>query len=380
MDYLRYYLGTTFMAAGIAGFVLGGGWVWLGASTFVLALVLDLLFSRPDYAKRNIRHPWLAEVPIYLHGLLVFGLLGSAAWRVHVSTVSGPPLGALGLAGVAVTLAWLGVLPNIPVVHDLIHRNSRFDRFLGFVLTVTVGDPLRRLAHLRGHHVDLGLEADSDTARRGETIYAFIVRAAVDSVRDVFRSERARLAKRGVSVWSWKSDVVRSLVLTLVVLTTIALTAGLTAFLVIASGMAVARLLLESFNYLQHYGLVRAPGTPYGRRHTWSHLSPVVRAAGFEITNHAHHHMNPNVRFYALEPDPTAPQMPSALVCFLAAMVPPLWVKLIAIPRLKDWDARYATPEERKLAAAANAKAGWPDWLSESTTSSVQGAPDAVAG
>jgi hypothetical protein len=129
-----------------------------------------------------------------------------------------------------------------------------------------------------------------------------------------------------------------------------------------ASGFILSRLLLESFNYLQHYGIVRVPGTRYGRRHSWAHLSPVVRAAAFEITNHHHHHEEPAAPFYTLVPDPESPQMPSALLCFVVALVPPLWERLIARPRLEEWDRRYATDGERALAAEANRAAGWPLW------------------
>jgi alkane 1-monooxygenase len=356
VDYLRYYLGPAIVLAGVVGFVLGGGWVWLGASTFLFLLVLDLAALRPELATREIAHPRLVELPLYLHALLMAALVITAAWRVHAG------VGAGGVAGVIASMAWLSVLPNIPVAHEFVHRRDKLSRALGFFLTVVIADPVRRLAHLRGHHVDLGLPEDPDTARRGESIYAFMMRAAFTATRDSIASERVRLRKKGLSLWSWQSDLVRSLVLTALALALAAWLAGPRAALVLLTASLAARFLLESFNYLQHYGLVRAPGTRYARRHTWSHLTPVVRAVAFEITNHAHHHMEPQVPFYALVPDPEAPQMPSALLCFLAALIPPVFERVIAKPRLEDWDRRYATPDERALAAAANAAAGWPDW------------------
>jgi alkane 1-monooxygenase len=362
VDYLRYYLGTLMMVCGVAGFVLGGPFVWLGLATFPLLVVLDLALQRPDYATRRIAHPTLADVPLYLHVPLVGALLGAAAWRVRLSATGVAPLGPGGLAGCVLTLAWLGVLPNIPFVHDLVHRKGRLPRFLAFLGTVAIGDPLRRLGHVRGHHVKLGLADDSDTARRGETIYTFIFRAAVGGTREGYLWEKERLGKRGISVWSWRSDVVRSLALTGGVFALIGVLGGALPLAVVMAGAALSRLLLEAFNYLQHYGLVRAPGTRHERRHTWSHLTPVVRAAALEITNHAHHHMNPDVPFYALVPDADAPQMPSALLCFLAALVPPVFDRVIAMPRLREWDSRHATPEEQALAAAANVAAGWPAW------------------
>jgi alkane 1-monooxygenase len=365
MDYLRYYLGTLFVVAGIVGFVLGGGWIWLGASTFLVVTVLDLMAQTPDHATRKISHPFIADIPLYLHAALLPMLVAAAAWRVRASAEAGAPLGIGGLAGIAVTLSWLGVLPNIPVAHELAHRSGPFDRFLGFMCGIVIAEPSRRLAHLRAHHALVGLVDDPDTARRGESIYGFMLRAAAGATKHAFAGEKARLAKMGYSVWSWRSDVVRSIAAIAAVLGAAYAYAGPAAALVIAAGFGQGRLLLEAFNYLQHYGIVRAPGTRYDRRHTWSHLTPVVRAVAFEITNHAHHHMSPQVPFYALEPDPSAPQMPSALICFLAALVPPLWTRLIAMPRLRDWDRRFATPEERALATAANAAAGWPDWSAE---------------
>lgn len=362
MDYARYYLGSLFMVAGVAGFALGGGWVWLGASTFAVAVALDLLSLEPDYSARVIRYPALAEIPVYLHPALLTALVVSAALRLRADAMSHAPLSVAHLGGVVATLGWLGVLPNIPATHELIHRQGRVPRLLGFWCALVIADPLRRLAHLRGHHTKLGLTEDSDTARRGESIYAFMLRAAVGGTLEAFRSEQQRLAKSGRRVWSYQSDVTWSLLFTALLFAALAHFAGSVAALTIAAGFVVSRFLLESFNYLQHYGLVRVPGERYDRRHTWSHLTPVVRAAALEITNHAHHHMAPTVPFYALIPDRDAPQMPSALLCFLSALVPPLWVRWIAMPRLKDWDTRFATDEERVLAARANQDARWPAW------------------
>jgi alkane 1-monooxygenase len=359
MDYARYYVGPLMMIAGALGMLLGGPWTWLGFATFPALIAIDLLALRPDFSRRDVRHPALVDVPLYLHALLVPALVGAAAWRIRAN---GASMSAMTLAGIAVSIGWLGVVPNIPFIHELMHRRGALPRLLAFLLAAVLLEPARRIAHLRGHHSKLGLDEDSDTARRGESIYAFVFRAAIGGSIESYRCEAARLARQGRSLWSWRSDLVRSFALIAAVFAALGAAAGVRGVLVVGAGFLISRLLLESFNYLQHYGLVRAPNARYARRHTWSHLTPLVRAAALEITNHAHHHMNPDVPFYALTPDPEAPQMPSALLCFLAALVPPLWEHLIAMPRLRDWDERFATPEERALAAAANAAAGWPAW------------------
>lgn len=364
MDYLRYYLGIVFMAAGILGFVLGGSWVWLGASTFLVLLVLDLVFWGQELAERKIRLAWLADLPLYLQGPLLVALIGAAAWQLRLP--EGGPLPPLSrLAGSMLTVAWLGVIPSVPVMHELIHRRSPLLRFYGFLMSIVIADPSRRLAHLRGHHVSYACEEDTDTAQRGETLYMFVMRAALGSWREAFRSEQRRLAAQGASVWSWRGEIVRSIALMVGILLALALVAGPLGLAVIGLAFGISKVMLESFNYLQHYGLVRAKGVRASTRHVWSHLSPVARAAAFEITNHAHHHLDQQVPFYRLKPDPTAPQMPSVVLCFLTALVPPVWTRLIALPRLRHWDQHFASAEERLLAARANAAAGWPDWLGE---------------
>jgi hypothetical protein len=48
------------------------------------------------------------------------------------------------------------------------------------------------------------------------------------------------------------------------------------------------------------------------------------------------------------------------------------------MPRLKDWDLRFADAAEREIAREANRKAGWPDWLDEAAADDVPAAPQAV--
>lgn len=81
MDYLRYYVVSLMMLAGIAGFALGGYWLWAGLGTYVVLFVLALL-SGPDIKPRTIHHPRLADIPLYLHLPLIIALYATFAWRV----------------------------------------------------------------------------------------------------------------------------------------------------------------------------------------------------------------------------------------------------------------------------------------------------------
>ncbi len=144
--------------------------------------------------------------------------------------------------------------------------------------------------------------------------------------------------------------------------------------LVTVVSMIAVKLFLEGLNYFQHYGLVRESGKPILLHHAWNHMGRIVRPAGCEITNHINHHLDGYTPFYELHPEKEAPQMPSLFVCFLLGLIPPLWFNLVAKPKLKDWDQRYATPGEQRLAMEANRKAGWPLWCDERAASNQRGA------
>lgn len=52
----------------------------------------------------------------------------------------------------------------------------------------------------------------------------------------------------------------------------------------------------------------------------------------------------------------------AAALGLVGGLVPPLWERWIAMPRLRHWDDQFATSEELVLAADANRAAGWPIW------------------
>jgi alkane 1-monooxygenase len=361
MDTLRYWLivpTTTF--AGVLGFALGGPWIWLGIATFPVLFFLDLVLPR-DLAVRRISRPWLVDGALYAHCLFMI-----AVWVLFVMSVangSNPlngPDAAWSIGGSIATLAWLSAVPNLPVAHELMHRRHWFPRRVAQLVSTFYGDPNRDIAHVKGHHLDLDTPADSDTAYRGEIIYTFIFRASYGAYSEAIKGEAQRLRRLGLSPWNWRNRTYQEVVLLALVPALCGYFAGGLAAGVAVTSMVIAKALVEAFNYFQHYGLQRLPGAPIAKHHAWNHMGAIARPIGVEITNHINHHFDGHTPFYALKPEPEAPQMPSLFVCFLSGILfPPLWFSLIAKPRLAQWDRQFASEAERKLAAEANRRAGW---------------------
>jgi fatty acid desaturase len=359
-DYAKYLLSTLLIALNVYGFWLGGPWVGLGLALLLLVMAIDMLLPL-NLALPDQRYPWLYDAIVSLTVLFAFAELLVFAYLVgqnHFETT--------GQFAIAFTsMLFFGFVVGAPPVHELFHRNTTGMRTLGRLGLCLVCDPWREITHVVTHHQKVCTFDDPDTARRGENVYAYFVRNLSGQVKDAIMLEREMWTKRGRVWWHPANHWVISalgMIAFFALLYTVG--GGSGAVWTVLSLLFGPRLLLEVFNYCNHYGLVTEHPGRFARRHTWNHLSPFVRVLALEITNHAGHHEDPYRPFYRLQPDAQGPQQPQFLLCVMAALVPPIWLAVIK-PRLRDWDERFATPRERELAREANRRAGWEDWFSQ---------------
>lgn len=359
MDYLKYYAATVLLAIGLAGFLLGGDWVWLGAATFPLVVLIDYAFPR-DYSVRRMNSPFWAAIPVWLAGLGPIVLFLAFAWRMGVEDLS-----VAQLIGGTLSTAWLALVPGIAAQHEMFHARGTWTRTVGRYAQFTLFDGMRDIEHVIYHHIDVSTPADLSTAPRGTSIYRFTPRAVWGTIWYALKAESEALRKRGKSGWNWRHRAWRVLAIQVLFQSIVYSLAGGVGVLCVVSGMFIAKIWTESFSYFQHYGQTRVPGTPIGRRHVWNHLGVATRVLGFELTNHADHHLNSYAPYYKLIPHRQNIEMPSVFVCFLAALIPPVWDRYIIKPACRRWDMEFATPGERELARAQNLAAGWEDWFAE---------------
>ena len=358
-DYARYYLTFGLQVLTAVGLVLGGAYAWLGLSTLFLFAVLDECVPL-DFTERRITHRALASIPLWIctvSGPLLVLLLAWTAAQGHFAGIH--------WAGAIISTAWMSVIAYVPPSHELYHQRGWLPQVVGTYGQVVYLDCTRNVGHTVGHHIDVGTPADSDTAVRGRTLYQFTPKAVVDSTILSLRIESDALEKRGHRRWSWRHKVWKAIAAQLVFHALAFMLAGWVGVAAALASMLVARLWVESFNYFQHYGIVRAEGKPIARRHVWNHLGFFTRIVAFEITNHADHHLDSYVPYYKLKPDTTAIRMPNVFLCFLTALIPPVWHRFIIMPKLMEWDLKFASNEERGIARAQNLAAGWPDWIGE---------------
>lgn len=358
-DYLKYWIPVLILGSAYLGFALGGDDVWLGIATFPVLAILDSIIPR-DYSTRKINSPLFANIPIWLCAIGPVALYGVLAWRVSANELTPSQTG-----GAILSAAWMGVIPLIPAAHELYHMRSRIARTVGRYSHLCILDCTRDIGHVVGHHIDVATAEDGDTAPRGLNLYTFSANSVIESTRYAFTTEANALRKRSLSPWNIRHRAYRAALALALFQIVIYAIGGWRAVLCTLTAQLISRCWVESFNYFQHYGLIRLPGAPIGRRHVWNHLGWLSRTSTFEITNHADHHQNSYQPYYSLQPHLQSIEMPSVFVCFLTALIPPIWHRWVIMPALKRWDLEFAIPEERALAAEQNRRAGWPDWINQ---------------
>jgi alkane 1-monooxygenase len=247
--------------------------------------------------------------------------LGVIAWAVIVARGSSN-LGFVALAlSVGVATGVFGVL----AAHELVHGHNRAERLLGLAMLTGMSYRHFRVAHIFGHHRYAATMRDAASARLGESFYAFLPRTVVAQFADAWAFEahrgHGRLAANRIA-----RDVAVLLALYLAVL--LGLGARSAAFFAVQSAIGIV--VLELFNYIAHYGLVRQAREPFTAAHSWNSSNALANALIFNMGRHSWHHARPAASFESLRYVATAPELPAGYAgSILLALVPPLWRRVM---------------------------------------------------
>ena len=107
-------------------------------------------------------------------------------------------------------------------------------------------------------------------------------------------------------------------------------------------------------NYIEHYGLVRIPGTRVEARHSWDSHRRVSGGMFYNLMLHANHHKIATRRYWELEQSPpdeaaTLPRGYMAMILF-AFLGPPFFSYINK--QLARWDRELASPERSPTSRA----------------------------
>jgi alkane 1-monooxygenase len=238
-------------------------------------------------------------------------------------------------------MATVGLIGGFAInaAHELGHTRIQAERRLSKIALAQTCYGHFFVEHNRGHHVRVATAEDPASARFGESLYAFILRSAIGSLRSACRLEAKRLAGRNQSFWTsfWtlRNDVLNAWLISVVLFTVLCVWFGIVVLPWLIGQAIIGFCLLETVNYLEHYGLRRQklPSGRYERvrpRHSWNSNSVIANVFLFHLQRHADHHTNPLRRYQALRHVDEAPQLPSGYAAMLTlALFPPLWRRVM---------------------------------------------------
>lgn len=243
--------------------------------------------------------------------------------------------------GLMTTVGLVGGLA-INAAHELGHTRARSERRLSKVALAQTCYGHFYVEHNRGHHVRVATAEDPASARFDESLYAFIPRSVTGSVRSAWRLEAQRLAGAGKPRWSLHNDVLSAWLLSAGVFTVLSVWFGPVVLPWLVGQAIVGFSLLETVNYMEHYGLRRQklPSGRYERvrsAHSWNSSTVITNVLLFHLQRHSDHHANPLRPYQVLRHVDEAPQLPNGYsAMLLLALCPPLWRRVMN-PRVLDF-------------------------------------------
>ncbi len=328
---MPYLLPLCIPVAVIGGFAQGALWpIRLVLPVFALVVVLDLVLG--EGRGRRLRQPRGrvgAKIPQLVPWLWVPAQL--ALVLIGLSAAADPALSGYERFGLAVCLGMANGMLIAPAAHELMHRSGRWARGAARVQMALMSYAHFCIEHVHGHHARVATPADPASARIGRSVYGHLPRVLVGSFVGAWRIERQRLRRCGRAPNGVRNGVLGGLALQAILCLVIALAFGSGGLLVFVAQSAIAVSIIETFNYVQHYGLVRqrqADGSyePPSPAHSWNSEHPVSNWFTLNLGRHSHHHCRAGVAFEALHCLPDAPRLPTGLYgMWLLAWFPPLW-------------------------------------------------------
>jgi alkane 1-monooxygenase len=222
--------------------------------------------------------------------------------------------------------------------HELLHGKAKLDQALQRMTTAFLFYPHYKLIHVQSHHTHAATDHDKNTAWLDESIYAYLLRTVPQSMMRCWQMESARIRKR--------KPVVRPVLLQnqmfafalgqVGLLLALYLFSGLGGLLFYVGHLIGAHIVLESVNYIQHYGLLRKRQDGQyertGAEHSWDTYHYFSSYATFRVGHHSYHHISLKP-YYLLFTEAKAPKLPVGYFWAIAMVLIPPWWRRVMNPK-----------------------------------------------
>ncbi|MFN8244218.1 MAG: alkane 1-monooxygenase [Ferruginibacter sp.] len=309
------------------------GWrTWTPLLYAWVLLPLTELFIRPDEKNLSAAEEELAKKErLYDYILYLIVPLQYGALVLFLYSMKDASLQWWEIAGRILSMGLLCGTFGINVAHELGHRVNRFEQALAKTLLLTSLYMHFFIEHNKGHHKNVATPEDPSSARYNEPVYTFYFRTVIFSYLSAWRIANAEMRKKGLPALHVKNEMLQAQLLQLLFVAGIWWWMGGLITLYFLGAATIGFLLLETVNYIEHYGLQRKAtgGGRYERAmpwHSWNSNHILGRLMLFELSRHSDHHYLASKKYQTLQHHNEAPQLPTGYPgSMILALIPPAW-------------------------------------------------------
>ncbi|MCW2788663.1 MAG: alkane 1-monooxygenase, partial [Aeromicrobium sp.] len=304
---------------------------------FVIIPIVDLVVGRdsenpPEEILEQLEddryYRWItyAFIPLQVTGL-IWG-----AYLLGGGTLPGieDPMTVAQKIGLALGLGMVAGI-GINTAHELGHKKEEYERWFARAALAQTFYGHFFIEHNRGHHVRVATPEDPASGRLGETVWEFMPRTVTGSLKSAWELEKKRFARLKTSHWSVKNDVLNAWAFSIVLWGGLMIAFGWQIFPYLVLQAIAGIWLLESVNYLEHYGMKRQKleSGRYERvnpSHSWNSNNIGTNVLLYHLQRHSDHHANPTRRYQALRDFKQAPVLPTGYAGMIVlSWVPQIW-------------------------------------------------------
>ena len=329
---MKYLWAYSIPVVGILGIYLGDFWSFSALLfTFIIIPFLELLLpvDQKNYDQETVSNRLknkFFDVLLYLNVPIVYGAIFFCLYKI-----TQPGISKIEIIGMTLSLGVILGSNGINVAHELGHRKNFFEKILGKFLLIPSHYTHFYIEHNHGHHLHVSTPEDPSTAKYNQNLYAFWFQTVIGTYKKAWEIQKRLNIIDNRSFFSVKNDMFWFTIIQISYLLLIYLFFGFIGFLFVLFAGIVGFLLLETINYIEHYGLKRnrlASGRfeRVSEKHSWNSNHVLGRIVLYELTRHSDHHFKSQKKYQILEYHDVSPQMPySYPTSMVLSFFPQLW-------------------------------------------------------
>ncbi len=329
----RYLILLVIPATVISGYLAGAYYTFLTPfCCFVLLPLLELFSPGKKSSTYNKMSPKSNKAYRFIPFLfvpVVMLLVFAGSIVASLKTLS-----SVEFLGLMLSVGVANGTIGFTLAHEFIHKHTLPEKTAGYLLLGCSIYLHYSIEHVHGHHVYACTPHDPNSAKKGESFYAFFFRSISGSYKNAWRIESKRLKKNSLSFFSANNRMLLFLFIQLSIVFVLAFVFGINSVLFFVGQGFFAVLLHQQVNYMQHYGLIRKDnaGTieKMHAHHAWGIPGECKIVDLFQVQNHADHHMHASTPYEKLVGVEESPAFPANYATMMiVSLIPPLWFRIV---------------------------------------------------